>query len=200
MQRGLDPKAGYARYAHEYDEKGKYWDSFEKDPIRPYIEAAQGLEVLDVGAGTGRISLKLNKAGAHVTALDISPDMLRILSQKEAGIKTVLGDMEEMPFEEGQFDMVFSSMAMVHLKKITQFLDECYRVLKDDGKLILVNIHYRKPLVLNDGQGKYTIACYNHFPRHVREEAEALAFGIEHEEIITEGDDVWVAQILVLKK
>ena len=200
MKRGLDPKSGYARYAHEYDEKEKYWDSFEKESLRSFIEAASGKNVLDAGAGTGRLSVKLHKAGAQVTALDISPDMLRLLEQKESAISTVLGDMEAMPFEDETFDMVFSSMAMVHLKKITTFLDECYRVLKDDGKFVLVNIHYRKPLVLKDGQGSYTIACYNHFPRHVREEAEALAFGVEHEEIITEGDDVWVAQVLVLKK
>lgn len=200
MKRGLDPKEGYARYAHEYDEKEKYWDSFEKESLRPFVDAAKGLDVLDAGAGTGRVSVKLHKAGANVTALDISPDMLRLLEQKESAIKTVLGDIEEMPFKDETFDMVFSSMAMVHLKKITQFLDECYRVLKDNGRFVLVNIHYRKPLMLNDGQGKYTIACYNHFPRHVREEAEALAFGVEHEEIITEGDDVWVAQVLVLKK
>lgn len=200
MKRGLDAKSGYARYAHEYDMKEKYWDSFEKDSLKPFIQAAEGKNVLDAGAGTGRLSVKLHKAGAHVTALDISPDMLRLLEQKEPAIPTVLGDMEAMPFEDETFDMVFSSMAMVHLKKITTFLDECYRVLKDDGELVLVNIHYRKPLILNDGQGKYTIACYNHFPRHVREEAEALAFGVEHDEIITEDSNVWVAQLLVLRK
>ena len=96
--------------------------------------------------------------------------------------------------------MVFSSLAIIHLKKIDKFLDECYRVLKDGGKLVLVNIHYRKPLVLKDAEGKYTIQCYNHFPRHVRESAEQLAFGVEHEEILTEGDNVWVSQVLVLKK
>ena len=200
MKRGLDPKAGYARYAHEYDDKEAYWDSFEKESLRSFIEASAGQKVLDAGAGTGRLTQKLVKAGAEVTALDISPDMLRLLEQKLPSVETVLGDMEEMPFDDETFDTVFSSMAMVHLKKITPFLDECYRVLKDNGKLILVNIHYRKPLILKDGQGRYTIACYNHFPRHVREEAEALAFGIEHEDIITEGDGVWVAQVLVLKK
>ena len=48
--------------------------------------------------------------------------------------------------------------------------------------------------------GKYIILCYNHFPRHVREAAESLAFGVVHEITVTEGDKVWVSQILVLKK
>lgn len=200
MKRGIDSKSGYARYAHEYDEREKFWDSFEKTALYPYIQEAKDKKVLDAGAGTGRVTLKLYNAGADVTALDISPEMLQILEGKQSKIETVVGDMEEMPFEDETFDMVFCSLAIVHLKNITPFLDECYRVLKDDGKLVLVNIHYRKPQILSDGQGRYTIAGYNHFPRHVREAAEELAFGVEKEEIINEGDDVWVSQVLVLKK
>lgn len=200
MQRGLDPKQGYARYAHEYDELEKFWDSFEQDKLAPYIAQSSGKEVLDAGAGTGRISLRLHAAGAKVTALDISPEMLAKLHQKEPEIELVEADMEHMPFEDERFDMVFSSLALVHLKKVELFLDECYRVLKDGGLVVLVNIHYRKSMILRDGQGKYTIEAFNHFPRHLTEAAEKLAFGIEHDEILTEGDDVWVSQVLVLRK
>ena len=200
MKRGLDPKSGYARYARQYDERERFWDSFEQDKLMPYIQTAKGKKVLDAGAGTGRITIRLHNAGAEVTALDISPDMLKILGEKESAIERVEGDMEDMPFEDDSFDMVFSSLAIVHLKKLDTFLDECYRVLKDDGLLVLTNIHYRKAELLSDGQGKYTVAGYNHFPRHVTELAESLAFGVEHDEIITEGDDVWVSQLLVLKK
>jgi len=199
-KKGLPAKEGYSRYAWEYDEQEKYWDSFEKEYLRPYFEMAKGKKVLDAGSGTGRIALKLKKEGAEVTALDISPEMLDILSNKDSEIETVEGEMEEMPFEDESFDMVFSSMAMVHLKKPDIFMDEAYRVLKDGGLFVLVNIHYRKPLILHDNQGKYTILCYNHFPRHIRECAESLAFGIEEEIIVNEGDDVWVSQILVLRK
>lgn len=200
MKKGLDPKQGYARYAGIYDESEKYWDSFEKEHLVRYIESAKGKKVLDAGAGTGRLSVKLYKAGAKVTALDISPEMLHLLGEKNPDIERVEGDMEQMPLPDDTFDMVFSTLALVHLKKIEPFMDEAYRVLKDDGIFVLVNIHFRKPLILSDRQGKYTIQCYNHFPRHVKEAAEKLAYGIEKEIIVTEGDDVWVSQILVLKK
>ncbi len=200
MERKLDAQAGYARYAWEYDQKEEYWDSFEQGKLDPYIEQSAGLKVLEAGAGTGRLTERLVKTGAEVTALDISPEMLARLKKRCPQAEAVEGDMEAMPFEDGSFDRVFSSMAMVHLKKPDHFLDECYRVLKDDGLLVLLNIHYRKPLVLRDAKGSYTIACYNHFPRHVTEAAQELAFGIEHEEILTEGSNIWVSQLLVLKK
>lgn len=199
--RKLPPKEGYARYAHEYDQREKFWNSFEQDTFRPYIHASKGKRVLDAGAGSGRVTMRLQKAGADVTALDISPEMLAILKTKSGDIELVEGDMEDMPFEDDTFDMVFSSMAMVHLKKIIPFLDECYRVLKDDGIMVLLNIHYRNPLILKDDQGRYAIECYNHFPRHVIEAAEQLAFKIEKSEILTEPpSSTWMSQLIVLRK
>jgi ubiquinone/menaquinone biosynthesis C-methylase UbiE len=200
MAKELDPKEGYARYAATYDNNEKYWDSFEQRHLNPYIKSAKGKTVLDAGAGTGRLSARLHDAGADVTALDISPEMLAKLKSRCKAVKGVEGDLENLPFDDESFDMVFSSLAMVHLKKIDRFLDECYRVLKNDGQFVLVNVHYRKPLILKDDLGKYTISCYNHFPRHVREAAEALAFGVEKEIIVTEGDEIWISQILILKK
>lgn len=135
-----------------------------------------------------------------MTALDFSPEMLSAIRRKKPGIETVEGDIEAMPLEDSSFDMVFSSLAMVHLKKVDRFLEECYRVLKDGGRAVVVNVHYRKPLVLSDKQGKFIIQCYNHFPRHVREAAENLAFNVEKETMITEGDKIWISQILVLRK
>ena len=200
MERGLGSKEGYARFAAEYDENEKYWDSFEKNYLKSHIRSVKGKKVLDAGAGTGRLSIRLHGAGADVTALDISPEMLSKLHAKNPHIKTLEGDLEDMPLADEEFDMVFSSLTLVHLKKIEPFMDECYRVLKDGGKFILVNVHYRKPMILSDEKGKYTIQCYNHFPRHVREAAEELAFGVEDEIIVTEGDNIWISQILVLKK
>ena len=156
--------------------------------------------MLDAGAGTGRLAIRLHNAGAKVTALDLSPEMLSTIRRKKPGIEVVEADMEAMPFEDSSFDMVFSSLAMVHLKRVDRFLDECYRVLKDGGKAVVVNVHYRRPLILADKQGKFTIQCFNHFPRHVREAAEDLAFRIEKEIIVTEGDSIWISQILILAK
>ena len=112
MTKKLDPKEGYARYAKAYDENEKYWDSFEKRHLNPYIESAKGKKVLDAGAGTGRISLRLNESGADVTALDISPEMLERLKSKNKSVKIVYGDLENMPLENETFDMVFSSLAL----------------------------------------------------------------------------------------
>ncbi len=200
MAKELKSKEGYARYAAFYDKSAKYWDSFEKHNLDKLIEGAKGKKVLDAGAGTGRLAIRLHNAGAKVTALDLSPEMLSNIRRKKPAIEVVEGDMEAMPFEDSSFDMVFSSLAMVHLKKVDTFFEEVHRVLKDGGQAVLVNVHYRKPLILSDKQGKFIINCYNHFPRHVREAAEDLAFRIDKEIMVTEGDTIWISQILVMTK
>jgi len=200
LKRALPAREGYARYARQYDEQENYWDSFEQERLKEYVDSSDGKTVLDAGAGTGRLSVRLAAAGANVTALDISPHMLALLTKKDARIQAVEGDMEAMPFEDESFDRVFCTLALVHVKEVTPFLEEAYRVLKDGGELILINIHFRKAMLLKDAQGCYTIACYNHFPPHVFKAAQDLAFGVVKNEILTEGDNVWVSQFLVLKK
>ena len=100
MKPGVKPKAGYARYAPQYDERERFWDSFEKQALQPYIKQAHSKKVLDAGAGTGRISVRLHAAGADVTALDISPEMLAILHKKERNIEIVEGDVQQPSMEQ----------------------------------------------------------------------------------------------------
>ena len=54
MRRGLPPEEGYARYAGEYDDRTKFWDSFEQNKLAPYIVSSKDMKVLDAGAGTGQ--------------------------------------------------------------------------------------------------------------------------------------------------
>lgn len=92
--------------------------------------------VLDVGAGTGRLSIECAKKGAKVTAVDTSADMLSILTNKDNSIKTIVVDDYRLPFEEGTFDKVVSCDAMVHFQNWREFVIEHKRVVKPGGLLI----------------------------------------------------------------
>ncbi|MFA6537726.1 MAG: methyltransferase domain-containing protein, partial [Patescibacteria group bacterium] len=94
-----DSARGYDLVSEVYDQKEKHLNSFEKSRFLPMIENWRGKKVLDVGAGTGRVAIILQKIGAEVTALDISPKILKVLQKKEPRIKTVVADGEDLPFE-----------------------------------------------------------------------------------------------------
>lgn len=104
------------------------------------IEAGR---VLDVGAGTGYLSLPLSKSYS-VVALDASLDMLKytqkIAKKRKSCIYLTQGMAEVLPFKNQIFDVVVSSFALHHFSNLTTFLLEMARVLRSEGYLILMDI------------------------------------------------------------
>jgi len=195
----LPSEKGYNLAASGYDKKEKYLNSFEKGLLLPLVGDVKGLKILDAGAGTGRLALALARLGAEVTALDVSEEMLNILKRKNNKIQTVVGGIEDLIFSSNDFDWVISAFVIVHLKDPTRFFDQAYRVLKDGGKLLVTNINQKEPPEVETPEGKIKIESYYHRPEKVREILESLAFSVEKEIFIKEGEN-WVNQIIVASK
>ncbi|MBN1378379.1 MAG: class I SAM-dependent methyltransferase [Gammaproteobacteria bacterium] len=101
-----------------------------------------GQRVLDVGAGTGVISLLAQKIvgdGGYVVAVDPSQNMLDIA--KANGVKnTYKGLGESLPFADNEFDMVTMGFALRHVSDLRVLFKEYQRVLKPGGKILLLEI------------------------------------------------------------
>jgi len=195
----LDSQEGYDLAASDYDKKEKYLNSFEIDKLLPLLNDIKGKNILDVGAGTGRIACELVNGGAQVTALDVSEKILSVLKKKNAKIKTVVGEAESIPFEEETFDVVVATFLIVHLKDPTKFFDEVYRVLKPGGLFLVTNINQKEPPIVKTKVGDIQIKSYYHRPEKITEILESLAFTIEQEEYVYE-NEVWINQIVLAKK
>lgn len=197
--KAYDPRSGYDLAAKGYDKKETWLNSFEQGKLASLIASASGQKVLDVGAGTGRLSLLFSRAGAKVTALDISAEMLKVLNKKNKRVTTVVGDAENLPFPDSVFDMVVSAFVIVHLKDPRLFFDEAYRVLKDGGRLVVTNINQKDPPIIKTDAGEIVIDSYYHRPEKIRQALEDLAFTIEAELFIKE-KGIWINQILIAQK
>jgi len=196
----LPPPAGYALAAAGYDKKESYLNSFEKGRLLPLLGDLKGKKALDVGAGTGRLTLALAELGAEVIALDSASEMLEILKKKNKKIKTIVADAESMPFSDNFFDFVIAAFLIVHLKDPRTFFDQAYRVLKDGGRLVVTNINQKEPPEIKTIDGKIIkIESYYHRPEAVRRALRELAFEIEREEIVEERGG-WVNQIVAARK
>lgn len=105
--------------------------------------ALQGDEqVLDVGCGPGHTGLAFAPHVAQVVALDMTPAMLeqvRSLAQEQGvdNVVTRLGDVEQLPFPDGRFDLVVSRYSGHHWPHPQQALSEIARVLRPGGRFIL---------------------------------------------------------------
>lgn len=102
-------------------------------------------EILDLGAGTGILTLELaRRGGKSVTGLDLFPLPLEKLREKahaeglDTRINTVQGDMNDfLPFEDNSFHTIVSLRATRFVTNFDNWLDEARRVLKPDGGFVL---------------------------------------------------------------
>lgn len=100
--------------------------------------------VLDMGCGAGHTAIAAAGKAAHVTALDVTPEMLEVAAglARERGLTNIAfqqGDVMALPFENGSFDVVTSRLSAHHYADPAQALGEAFRVLKPGGRFLLVD-------------------------------------------------------------
>jgi SAM-dependent methyltransferase len=104
--------------------------------------APRGARVLEVGSGPGHLSIRLaQQHGLDVTGLDLDPAMVEHAranaARADAKPTFVAGDVASLPFPDGSFDLVVSTMSMHHWADPEQGLAEIGRVLRPDGKTLV---------------------------------------------------------------
>src|SRR5712691_10886112 len=137
-------RAGYDRWAEIYDGEDNPLVLLEEQHIGDLIGNVAGLEVADIGCGTGRHTLRLAAAGAHVTAVDFSEAVLERARTKPGAdaVKFVCHDLtERLPFERVSFDRVFCFLALDHILHLEKFFTELRRLCRPNGLVVLSVMH-----------------------------------------------------------
>ena len=100
-------------------------------------------QVLDLCCGGGQATQYLVERSDNVTGLDASPVALKRAAQTVPQAKYVKGLAEEMPLEDGQFDLVHTSVALHEMtaEQRQQILSETFRVLKPGGTFAFIDLH-----------------------------------------------------------
>ncbi|MFB0533936.1 MAG: class I SAM-dependent methyltransferase [Anaerolineae bacterium] len=108
---------------------------------------AKGLNILEIGCGTGVFTAKLAVTIANITATDISPELLERARERVPNARFQIADAERMPFAKGVFDGVVGSSILHHLN-LEVTLKEMYRVLKPGGRLAFAEPNMLNPQVM----------------------------------------------------
>lgn len=101
--------------------------------------------ILDIATGTGDLAINLVETGASkIVGLDISKGMLEVgktkvvKKQLEGKVEMVVGDSENLQFEDGTFDAVTVAFGVRNFENLDKGLSEIYRVLKPNGTLVVL--------------------------------------------------------------
>jgi SAM-dependent methyltransferase len=109
-------------------------------PVPQLLDAAgvrADLRVLDVGTGTGAVAAAAAERGAHVTAVDAQPDMVRAASRAAPAAAVLVGALPDLPFADGTFDAVAGNFVLNHVGRPLAALVELHRVTRPGGRIAL---------------------------------------------------------------
>lgn len=124
---------------------GKGMPEFTALAKRVAAELQPGSSVLEVAPGPGYFAIELAKLGEYrITGLDISETFVEIAraNAAKAGVRADfrLGTASHMPFEAETFDFIFCRAAFKNFTLPRQALEEMYRVLKPQGKGLIIDL------------------------------------------------------------
>ena len=104
----------------------------------------KGMSILDVGCGTGELLSLYQHYACHLFGIDASPAMLAAARQKLGNdVNLHLGDAAQMPYDVDFFDLITAMFVMHEIYPSTRssMLKEMKRVLKKEGKILLIDYH-----------------------------------------------------------
>ncbi|MBA3365177.1 MAG: class I SAM-dependent methyltransferase [Actinobacteria bacterium] len=101
------------------------------------VAEVQPSRFLEVGCGPGELAARVqDDLGAQVVAVDSSERMVELARGR--GVDARLGDVQELPFADGEFDCVVAAWMLYHVPDVARALGELARVLLPGGRLIAV--------------------------------------------------------------
>ena len=122
-----------------------FWKRLLKDAIK----TDESLKILDVGTGTGFLALLFAEMGHSVTGMDISRGMLKKARHNAGKLKLTVDfmhcDAENLPFEDGTFDVVINRHLLWTLPSPKVAIDEWSRAVKSGGKVMLIDGRWYDP-------------------------------------------------------
>jgi malonyl-CoA O-methyltransferase len=140
----LPTRDGYDLWSELYDIDGNPLVLMEEPRVEALLGNVGGLQVLDVGCGTGRHSVRLAEAGALVTGIDFSAGMLskaRAKSGAEKAIFLVHDLSRRFPFADEAFDRAICCLVLDHIHALPELFGEMARVCRQDGFLVCSVMH-----------------------------------------------------------
>jgi SAM-dependent methyltransferase len=124
--------AGWAAWARRGD------DGFAG--FRPLLPPP-GRATLDLGCGEGRFARALAAEGHRVTGVDVAPELIELARRADPGGAYAVADAEELPFDEGAFDLVVAFNVLSCVGNLEQAVAEAARVLAAGGRLCASVVH-----------------------------------------------------------
>ena len=138
----MNTSRSFDQAADQYDKTRPLFDVTADVGIRSLLQAAgEGARILEVGTGTGRMSIPLLERGADLIGCDLSAKMLKRQQEKYPEARLIQSDAVFLPFPSRHFDCILLVHVMHLIGPWRDALREFKRVLKTRGVLLNVSTY-----------------------------------------------------------
>ena len=151
----LSPAEAYRLWAATYDDEPNAVLALERRVLEPLLPPLDGLDVVDLGCGTGRwLSTFKNSGARSLTGIDSSPEMLGVAKSKLAGAANLLlANCTKAQLPDASADLLLSSFVLSYLEDAASFFKAVGKLLRPGSSLFLTDIHPETAAKLNWRRG-----------------------------------------------
>jgi ubiquinone/menaquinone biosynthesis C-methylase UbiE len=135
----------------ELASRGEY-DVLHEDGYRRILDRFDKLcpplkdeQLLEIGCGTGAVTARIKAARTNIIGLDVSTVSLKRASES-SGCDMTAADACFLPFADDKFDTILLSGVLHHMPDMKAAINECFRVLKNGGRVFAFDPNGRNPV------------------------------------------------------
>jgi|SRR3989344_4444079 len=136
----------FNRIARYYDMAFGNWIRKIQIRVIKSVKIRNKSRILDAGCGTGNLLALLEGYNLKLYGIDTSKEMLKIAKKKLRNSNLRLAQIENLKFKKKYFDYIFSIDAFHHYSDKEEAMETFYRILKKNGKLIIVDVTFGRLL------------------------------------------------------
>jgi ubiquinone/menaquinone biosynthesis C-methylase UbiE len=203
----MDPKQAYNSWASQYDTNENKTRDLEAKALRNMLSTISFKSCLEIGCGTGKNTEWLIQKAEHITAVDLSEEMLFKAKEKihSTNVEFRQADINgEWNFTEKSFDLVTFSLILEHIENLDHVFKEAYKKLNAGGYLYIGELHPFKQYTgskarFETGDGLQIVQCYNHHVSDFTQSAKKYGLKLtELDEYFDDDDKTSLPRILTL--
>lgn len=166
----MDTKSAYDLWSKQYDSNENKTRDLEAKALRITLEKIEFNNCLEIGCGTGKNTEWLLTKANHISAVDISDEMITRAKEKiiSGKVQFITADInKEWNFAETKYDLITFSLVLEHIENLDHIFKEASKVLKPEGYIYLGELHPYKQYLgtkarFETEDGLQILDCYNH--------------------------------------
>jgi len=203
----MQTQQAYNNWASQYDTNENKTRDLEAIALRETLSSFAFNNCLEIGCGTGKNTEWLLQKAEHITAIDLSEEMLSKAKQKihSEKVKFIQADINsEWSFTNQMYDLISFSLVLEHIENLDHVFKEAYKKLNNGGFVYIGELHPFKQYSgskarFETEEGIKIVQCYNH---HISDFVRAAknyglnVFGVD--EYFDNDDRTAIPRILVL--